>query len=113
MSKTTAVARARASMASLFLKSTPSPAARPVATITAAGVASPSAQGQAIKSTARALAKAKESRGSGPRVIQRAKARRATTTTTGTKTAAMRSASCWMGGLPAWAASTSRMIWAR
>jgi hypothetical protein len=78
----------------------------------AVGVASPMAQGQAIKSTLTAATKAKRSSGGGPRSSQPTKVSSATRRTMGTNTAAIRSARRWIGGLPAWASSTRRMIWA-
>jgi hypothetical protein len=56
----------RLSMASASRNSTPADAARPVATITDIGVASPSAHGQAMISTATALRMPNTQAGSGP-----------------------------------------------
>ena len=56
----------RISSASAFLISTPASAPRPVPTMIAMGVASPSAQGQAMISTATALTSACAKRGCGP-----------------------------------------------
>jgi hypothetical protein len=61
------------------------------------GVASPSAQGHATISTDTAAAIAKTSTGSGPKIIQSAKARIATPTTVGKKTAETWSANPWIG----------------
>ena len=61
--------------------------------MTAIGVASPRAQGQAMTSTATLLTSARASRGSGPHTDQATKASPATATTAGTKTEATRSAS--------------------
>ena len=75
----------------------PCRAARPTPTVTAIGVASPRAQGQAIISTETAAVSACKSRGSEPKIIQATKVTRAKTSTIGTKMAATRSASCWIG----------------
>jgi hypothetical protein len=61
------------------------------------GVASPSAQGQAMISTETAEAMAKASAGSGPARSQTPKAMMAITTTVGTKTEETLSASLWIG----------------
>jgi hypothetical protein len=53
--------------------SIPACAARPTATITEIGVASPNAQGQAIINTAIAFTKAKTIAGSGPKIYQTTK----------------------------------------
>ena len=68
-------------------------APRPVPTMIAIGVASPSAQGHAMISTATALTSACARRGSGPHRLHATNATTATTTTAGTKYAATRSAS--------------------
>ena len=88
----------------------PSWAPRPVPTIRAVGVASPRAQGQAMISTATAAVKAASAsplNTSHPTIVSSA-----ITSTTGTKTAEMRSASRSTGALVRWASSTSRVIWA-
>ncbi len=51
--------------------------------------------------------------GAGPQVTQIPKVTNAMPTTVGTNTAAIRSASCWIGGFEAWACSTSLMIAAK
>ena len=61
------------------------------------GVASPSAQGQAMISTETAASRAKAKRGSGPQTNQAAKAANAITTTSGTNQLDTLSASRWMG----------------
>ena len=83
---TTKVSTLRSSsMASAFLKSTPALAALPVATMMDIGVARPSAQGQAMMSTATALTTACAIRGSGPTHAQTAKVNKAMAMTAGTK----------------------------
>ena len=90
--------------------STPSSAPRPVPTISAVGVASPSAHGQAMMSTATAASSACASRGAGPRSNHRTNAASATVMTTGTNTAAMRSARRATAALLPCACCTSRTI---
>ena len=77
----------------------------------AVGVASPSAHGQAMMSTATALRTAAPT--SPPNSAHPAKTTMATRITAGTKTPDTRSASFWMGAFVAWASSTRRMIWLR
>lgn len=72
------------------------------------GVASPSAHGQAITSTATALTMACSH--PAPAIIQPVSVTSAAASTTGTKTALTRSTSCWIGGLAACASSTRRMM---
>ena len=72
-------------------------------------MASPSAQGQAMISTATADVKASVV---SPRPSQYPRTPTATAMTTGTNTAETRSASRCTGALPLWACSTSRAIWA-
>ncbi len=88
----------------------PSWAPRPVPTISAVGVARPSAHGQAMISTATAAAKAVVApaplSSHAPRVSSES------AMTTGTKTPETRSARRWTSALPCWACSTSRAIWA-
>jgi hypothetical protein len=98
------------SSASAFRISTPAVAPRPVPTMIDMGVARPSAQGQAMISTATALTSASASRGSGPRVAQTAKVTAATATTVGTKYADTRSASRWMGARLRCASPTMRTM---
>lgn len=86
----------------------PSWAPRPVPTMSAVGVASPSAQGQAMISTATAAVKAAVS--PQPVPSQKPKVATASAMTTGTKTAEMRSASRWAAALPFCASSTSLAI---
>ena len=89
----------------------PSWAPRPVPTMTAVGVASPSEHGQATISTATAAPTA--SVAGRPAASQPARVRAATARTTGTNTPATRSASRCTGALEPWAASTRRTIRAR
>ncbi len=91
----------------------PNSAARPVPTRIAVGVASPSAHGQAMMSTVTSATVAKMTAGAGPKSNHATNAAMAMTITTGTNTPAMRSASPWIGALPACASSTMRMIWPR
>ena len=96
------------SSASAFFTRMPAAAPRPVPTMIAVGVARPSAQGQAITSTATALTKAWVK--SPAKIHQPAKARRAMAVTTGTKIAEMRSARRCTGALEPCACSTMRMM---
>ena len=93
------------------LMSRPSWAPRPVPTISAVGVASPSAHGQAMMSTATAAVNANVALSPVP--SQNASVATDRAMTTGTKTPEIRSARRWTGALPVWASSTSRAIWAR
>ena len=70
-----------------------------MAIMTERGVASPSAQGQAITSTDTALTVAKPSDGSGPNAYHRTKVAAATSITAGTNRPATRSTVRWMGSL--------------
>ena len=91
----------------------PSCAPRPVPTIRAVGVASPRAHGQAMISTATAAVNATVALSVAAAVSQNPSVATARAITTGTNTAATRSASRWTGALPVWASWTSRAIWAR
>src|SRR6202012_668358 len=71
------------SNASAFLISTPSCAPRPTPTMIDIGVASPSAQGQAMISTLTAATRPKASLGSGPNAAQAANAAIAAAITAG------------------------------
>jgi hypothetical protein len=83
---TTSVSTLRStSTASAFLNSTPAVAPLPVATMIDIGVARPSAQGQAMISTATALMIACVMRGSGPTVAHTTAVTTAIATTAGTK----------------------------
>ena len=84
----------------------PSRAARPVATITAVGTASPIAHGQAMISTATLTAAALAS--SCPLNIHTAKVSAAMPNTAGTNTALTRSANRCIGAFSPWAARSSR-----
>lgn len=88
----------------------PSCAPRPVPTSSAVGVARPSAHGQAMMSTATAAVNAACS--PPPVSVHTANVPIASTTTTGTNTAEIRSASRCTGALPVCACVTSRPIWA-
>ena len=88
----------------------PSWAPRPVPTSNAVGVASPSAHGQAMISTATAAANAFVA--PAPSSSQNARVATDSAMTTGTKTAETRSARRCTGALPDWASETSRAIWA-
>jgi len=86
----------------------PRRAATPVPAMIAVGVARPSAQGQAITSTATALISACSQ--SPLQASQPKKVSTAMPSTTGTKTALTRSTMRWIGALAAWADSTMRMM---
>ena len=92
LSTTSVSTRSIRSRASAFLMSTPINAPRPTPTMIDMGVAKPRAHGQATINTATAATKAKENRGSGPKVIQPAKAIAATPITSGTNQAETSSA---------------------
>ena len=92
------------------LISRPSWAPRPVPTSRAVGVASPSAHGQAMIRTATAAVKAAVA--SPVNASQPASVASESAITIGTKTAETRSASRWIGALPACASATRRPIWA-
>ena len=94
------------SSASAFLMRTPICAPRPTPTMMETGVASPSAHGQAMMRTATATTRACASRGSGPTIAHTANATTAMAMTTGTKTAATRSAIRWMGARERCASAT-------
>ena len=85
LSTTSVSTSRRTSIASALLNSTPLVAPFPDATMIDIGVASPSAQGQAMTSTATAFTMAWVIRGSGPTVAHAANARTAARTTAGTK----------------------------
>ncbi len=110
LSNTTVSTLRRRSSAAALRISTPCSAPRPLATMMAVGVASPMAHGQAITSTATALLSACRSAGSGPSSHQPANVSAAMPSTTGTKTAATRSARRWIGAREPWASSTSLTI---
>ena len=88
----------------------PASAPRPVPTITAAGVASPIAHGQAMTTTLMKAVSASVNRGSGPTTNHMANVPAASSRTTGTKTSAMRSARCWIGALLPCARRTASTI---
>ncbi len=108
LSSTTVSIRRVDSSTSGPLMRMPSWAPRPVPTSSAVGVARPSAQGQAMMRTATAAVNAVLA--PAPRASQVPRVARASTMTTGTKTADTRSASRWMGALPVWASVTRRAI---
>ena len=111
LSSTTVSTRCRFSSASAFLNSTPILAPRPVPTMMATGVASPSAQGQEITSTE--MARFSENSSPYPAIIQTMNVTAAMLMTTGTNTPAILSASRAMGALEPPASSTMRMTCAR
>src|SRR2546429_160867 len=78
LSTTSVSTLARVSSASAFRTSTPACAPRPTATIIDIGVASPSAQGQAMIKTDTGATSAWAKRGSGPKNIQPAKDQKST-----------------------------------
>ena len=108
-STTVSTAREDSSAWYLVMKM-PSCAPRPQATISAAGVASPSAHGQAMISTASAALNA---RSAGlPASSHPASVRADATRTAGTKMPQIRSASRWMAAFCDWACSTRATRWA-
>ena len=108
LSKATVSTRCARSSAEASLTRMPWRAATPVPAITATGVASPSAQGQANTSTETAWISAVSV--PLPASSQPTSAAAAISSTTGTNTAATRSTSRWIGALAACASSTSRMM---
>ena len=82
---TTVSTLCRRSRASALRKKIPRSAPLPAPTVTAVGVASPRAHGQAIISTATAVSTAYAYVGSGPATYQRTKTDAATASTAGTK----------------------------
>ena len=108
---TTSVSTLRiSSTASAFLNRTPRVAPFPIATMMDIGVASPSAHGQAMISTATALTMACARRGSGPHTAQMTNVSAAMPTTMGTKYPATTSASFWIGARLRCASLTIRTI---
>src|SRR3546814_16265137 len=81
--------------------------------MSAVGVASPRAQGQAMISTATAAVKATGALSVATAVSQKPSVAAASAITTGTKIADTWSARRCTGALPVWASSTRRAIWAR
>ena len=108
LSSTTVVIRLVRSSTSGPLMRMPSWAPRPVPTMRAVGVASPSAQGQAMIRTATAAENA--SVASPVATSQPTSVARERASTIGTKTLETRSTSRWMGAFPDWASATSRAI---
>ena len=108
LSKATVSARCASSSACASLIKMPSLAATPVPAMMAAGVARPSAQGQAITSTATARISATSS--GWPMASQPSSVASAINNTTGTNTAATWSTRRWIGALAACASSTKPMI---
>ena len=100
----------RVSIASASRNSTPACAARPLATITDIGVASPSAQGQAMISTDTALSTACVHEGSGPNRPQPSRVARAAPSTASTNQNDTRSASRCIGARVRCACATSCTI---
>ena len=110
LSNTTTSIRPDDSSAWWPLMKMPSCAPRPQAATSAAGVARPSAQGQAMISTASPALNARSA--AAPASSQPAKVTTAAMSTSGTKTPDTRSASRWMAALSAWARPTSATRWA-
>ena len=108
LSTTTVSTRRVDSRISGPLMTMPNCAPRPVPTISAVGVASPSAQGHAMISTATAAVNAVDT--AAPETIQNPRVATARAMTIGTKTPEIRSASRCAGALPFCACSTSRAI---
>ncbi|OQC04615.1 MAG: hypothetical protein BWX79_02464 [Alphaproteobacteria bacterium ADurb.Bin100] len=109
LSKATMSTLCASSSACASLIRMPYLAATPVPAMMAAGVASPSAHGHAITSTATAWITA-VSNGAPAHHSQVNKVTSDTTSTTGTNTAATWSTRRWIGALAACASSTSRMM---
>ena len=108
LSRTTVVIRRVRSRISGPLMRIPSCAPRPVPTMRAVGVASPSAQGHAMMRTATAAEKAAV--GSPVTTSQPASVASESASTIGTKTLDTRSTSRWIGAFPDWASATSLAI---
>lgn len=108
LSKTTVVKRKACSRYSAPRMRMPDSAPFPTPTISAAGVAIPSAQGHAMMSTAM---KASTARGMSPAIHHATRLPKAMTTTAGTKCAVTRSAIRWIYAEELCACSTSAMIW--
>ena len=108
LSKTTRVTAWALSRAAASRIRMPRRAAAPVPAMMAAGVAKPSAQGQAMTSTETAFSSAAEP--VAPAIDHASRVARASASTTGTKTALTRSTWRWIGGLEAWAPSTRRTM---
>src|SRR3974377_1833297 len=111
LSSTMAVSFWAVSRASAERMRIPRDAPWPVPTMIDRGVASPSAQGQAMISTDTAATRALVSAGLGPTTYQVAKVPMAMNSTAGTKRAEARSARRWMGALDARGAPARGVIW--
>ena len=98
--------RSSRSSASAFLISTPACAPRPTPTMIDIGVARPSAQGQAMISTATALRSPNPIAGGGPKIDHAANEVIATSTTPGTNQLDTLSASFWIGARERCASAT-------
>jgi hypothetical protein len=98
------------SSASAFADQDAGCAPRPTPTMIDIGVASPSAQGQAMISTADRRDQAKAKRGSGPNIAQAAKGASAAAITAGTNQPATRSARRWIGARERCASATISTI---
>ena len=109
LSNATTVTACASSSASASLIRMPWRAATPVPAISVVGVARPSAQGQAITSTATAWISAAST--PAPLSIQPAKVMSAVTITAGTNTALTWSTSRWIGALAACASSEPEKQW--
>ena len=109
LSSTTTSTPRDASSAWYSLTKIPLRAPRPHAATSAAGVARPSAQGQAMISTA---SPALTAPAGAPASSQPARVAAAQARTAGTNTPETRSATRWTAALCAWARSTSAMSWA-
>ena len=110
LSTTTIETCSRSSSASALRNRTPTSAARPAPTMIDIGVASPSAHGQAMISTATAFTSAWARRGSGPNDAHTKKVATATSMTTGTNHADTLSARRWIGARDRCASLTIRTI---
>ena len=108
LSSTTVPTLPVVSSAAAVLNKMPFLAPKPLATIMATGVASPSAHGQLITSTL--MARASTNPALRPAAAHAMAVSAASPSTQGTNTAATRSAVLAMGALPPAASSTMRMI---
>ena len=108
LSSSTSVARPARSTTSPPFSRRPRCVASPVETITAIGVASPSAHGQAMTTTEMPVMSARSS--GAPRASQKTSVAAARTSIAGTNTPTTRSATAWMRGFAPCASSTARTI---
>ncbi len=106
---TTSTDRALSRAAASWMR-IPRPAPRAIPTVSAVGVARPSAHGHAMMRTAIAARSAGPNDGAGPNASHATNVTSAIPSTIGTNTDAMRSTSRWIGGFEDCASSTRRTI---